>query len=187
MSLKSTATKAGGITCSVMGIIALVVSSTSTHIRTNQEGLEIIGNAEGCMRNPYVCPAGYLTVGIGSRVYENEPAVRRSGLTDQEIADRWIKNIQEAEKCVNDWFHGKDMNDNQFSAMTSMVFNHGCTKLRKNKDGSPTKIYTAARYQNWTEMCNRITDWDMGGKYPGLTTRKQKEKALCLKPVPSSR
>lgn len=186
MSLKSTATKAGGITCSVMGIIALVVSSTSTHVRTNQEGLEIIGNAEGCMRNPYVCPAGYLTVGIGSRVYENEPAVRRTGLTDQEIADRWIKNIQEAEKCVDDWFHGKDMNDNQFSAMTSMVFNHGCTKLRRNANGTPTSIYTYARQQNWTAMCNQITRWDMGGKYPGLTTRKQKERALCLKPVQQS-
>ncbi|QQO39180.1 lysin [Salmonella phage SPHG1] len=166
---------------------------TSTHVRTNQEGLEIIGNAEGCMRNPYVCPTGYLTVGIGSRIYEDEPAVRKAGLTDQEIADRWVKNIQEAETCVNNWFHGKEMNDNQFSAMTSMVFNHGCTKLRRNKDGSPTRIYTAARYQNWTEMCNRITDWDeiignaegcmMGGKYRGLTIRKQKEKALCLKPV----
>lgn len=187
MSLKSTATKAGGITCSVMGIIALVVSSTSTHVRTNQEGLEIIGNAEGCMRNPYVCPTGYLTVGIGSRIYENEPAVRRSGLTDQEIADRWVKNIQEAEKCVNDWFHGPEMNDNQFSAMTSMVFNHGCTKLRKNKDGSPTGIYIAARHQNWPEMCNQITRWDMGGAYRGLTIRKQKEQALCRKPVQSSR
>lgn len=181
MSLKSTATKTGGVTCSVLGIIALVVSSTSTHVRTNEEGLRIIGNAEGCVRNPYTCPTGYLTVGIGSRIYSGEPAIRREGLTDQEIADRWIKNIQDAEKCVNDWFHGKDMNDNQFSAMTSMVFNHGCLRLRKNKDGSATGIYMAARRQEWSQMCNKITDWDMGGKFPGLTIRKQKEKALCLK------
>lgn len=177
MKLNSTATK----TCSVMTIIGLVVSLYGTSLRTNEEGLEIIGNAEGCMRNPYVCPAGYLTVGIGSRTYD-EP-IKKEGLTDNEIAARWKDNIEDAEDCVNKWFHGKDMNDNQFSSMVSMVFNHGCQKLRKNKNGTNTRIYTHARLQQWDSMCRDILDWDMGGKFRGLTIRKQKESALCLTPA----
>ncbi|HHE3465149.1 TPA: lysozyme, partial [Pasteurella multocida] len=52
--------------CSVAMIIAVVMSDHSTEIRTGERGLEIIGNAEGCAREPYKCPADVLTVGIGS-------------------------------------------------------------------------------------------------------------------------
>ena len=38
----------------------------SDEIRTSKTGLEIIGNAESCIREPYYCPANILTVGIGS-------------------------------------------------------------------------------------------------------------------------
>ena len=53
-----------GAVCSVGAIIALVMSDG--HVRTNQRGLELIGNAEACRRDPYVCPAGVLTDGIGN-------------------------------------------------------------------------------------------------------------------------
>ncbi|MCW7438069.1 hypothetical protein OHD52_26370 [Escherichia coli] len=33
------------------------------NVRTNQAGLELIGNAEGCRRDPYMCPAGYGLTG----------------------------------------------------------------------------------------------------------------------------
>ncbi|EMX2854137.1 lysozyme, partial [Yersinia enterocolitica] len=52
--------KAGGL-CSVAAIIALVVSNGN--VRTSERGLELIGNAESCRRDPYVCPAGIITDG----------------------------------------------------------------------------------------------------------------------------
>lgn len=180
--MKATLTKTK--MCSVMTVIGLVVSLYGQQIRTNEAGLEIIGNAEGCMRDPYKCPAGYWTIGIGSRMDKSE-INRISGLTDREIADRWKDNIVDAEQCVNEYFHGKDMNDNQFSAMTSMVFNHGCKALRVNKNTTFTRIYTHAKLQQWNAMCRDILDWDMNGKYAGLTARKKKESALCLTPVHS--
>ena len=64
------------------------------------KGAEIIGNAEGCRRDPYKCPADVLTVGIGSTAYSGQPVDPKHRYTDLEIAERWKNDIQVAEKCV---------------------------------------------------------------------------------------
>ena len=61
--LKSNKTGAAGIVCSVAAIIAIVLNAG--HVRTNELGLELIGNAESCRRDPYICPAGVPTDGMG--------------------------------------------------------------------------------------------------------------------------
>ena len=43
---------ATGAVCSVAAIIAIVLNAG--HVRTNERGLELIGNAEGCRRDPYL-------------------------------------------------------------------------------------------------------------------------------------
>ncbi|MDQ9401640.1 lysozyme, partial [Serratia marcescens] len=48
-------TGAAGAICSVAVIIGLVLSSGE--VKTSRAGLELIGNAEGCRRDPYKCPA----------------------------------------------------------------------------------------------------------------------------------
>ncbi|MEE6801787.1 lysozyme, partial [Escherichia coli O8:H10] len=55
---------AAGIVCSVGMIITMVLNAG--HVRTNERGLRLIGNAESCRRDPYLCPAGVLTDGIGN-------------------------------------------------------------------------------------------------------------------------
>ncbi|MDU7135065.1 MAG: lysozyme, partial [Enterobacteriaceae bacterium] len=115
-----------GVACSVMTIIAIVVSNG--HIRTNQRGLELIGNAEQCRRDPYVCPAGVLTDGIGN-TQNVKPGTRK---TDQQIAADWEKNILSAEKCVNAYANGAKLSDNTFSAVTSITFNVGCGAMQKS-------------------------------------------------------
>src|SRR5476649_1188346 len=103
--------KAGAAVCSVMTIIAIVVASGQ--VRTNEPGLELIGNAESCRRDPYICPAGYRTDGIGN-THDVKAGTRK---TDQQIAADWQQNILDVEKCINSYFRGRDMTDNAFSAM----------------------------------------------------------------------
>ena len=62
---KMTKTKALA-TCSVVTIISIVITQFSDQIRTTERGLKVIGNAEGCIAEPYHCPSDVLTVGIGS-------------------------------------------------------------------------------------------------------------------------
>ena len=51
--------------CSVLAVIGIMYTNFSDEIRLSPAGAEIIGNAEGCRREPYKCPADVLTVGIG--------------------------------------------------------------------------------------------------------------------------
>ena len=122
MTTRKTAKITGGA-CAVSAIIAIVLSM-DTGLRINQAGLELIGNAESCRRDPYMCPARVLTVGIGST-----GKVENRRYADEEIAEMWVKDLRDAEKCINDKFKGKDMPVNAFSAMTSAAFNMGCVGI----------------------------------------------------------
>lgn len=169
-------TKLTATACSVSAIIGIVLSyGSSSGIRTNQAGLELIGNAESCRRDPYYCPAKVLTAGIGSTT----GIQRNHNYSDQEIADMWITDLRIAEKCVNQYANGAKMNDNQFSAITSFAFNAGCGNLKSS---------TLARYamrEQWADMCSQLMRWVYIGKdkSKGLENRRGKEYALCMKPV----
>lgn len=171
--------------CSVMIGIATVMAWG--HVRTNARGLEIIGNAEQCRRDPYVCPAGKLTDGMGNThdVY--------AGKSDQQIYRDWERNILAAEKCINTHFRGRDMGDNAFSAMTSAAFNMGCASLRTYYSRArgirvETSIHRYAQARDWPMMCRHLPDFSgatVGGKFrtlPGLEKRRHDEQALCLTP-----
>ena len=161
---------AGG-TCAVMTIIAIVVSNGA--VRTSEPGLELIGDAESCQRDPYVCPAGVLTDGIGN-THGVKPGVRKS---DAQIAADWQRNILQAESCVNKYANGKKLNQGQFDAVTSITFNAGCSQMQKST------MFRMFRDGKFTEACNQFPRWVYGGgkKLPGLVIRREKEKAMCLK------
>ena len=170
MSLKKTA-KVTGSVCAVSTIIAIVLAM-DTGLRINQEGLELIGNAEACRREPYMCPARILTVGIGST-----SKVKYRRYTDEEIAEMWITDLRAAEECVNKYANGRRMTDNQLSAITSFTFNVGCGAMQRS---------TLARYakrEQWPQMCGELHKWVYIGKEKsnGLINRRGKEFELCIK------
>ena len=170
MAAKKT-TKITGSVCAVSVIIAIVLSMV-TGLRINQAGLELIGNAESCRREPYMCPAGILTAGMGST-----GNVENRRYSDAEIAEMWVTDIRTAEKCVNQYANGKRMTDNQLSAITSFTFNVGCGALQKS---------TLARYakrEQWPQMCGELSKWVYIGKEKsnGLANRRVKEFDLCTK------
>ena len=172
MATVKTAKITGGA-CAVSAIIAIVLSM-DTGLRINQAGLELIGNAESCRRDPYMCPARVLTVGIGST-----GKVENRRYADEEIAEMWTTDLRAAEKCVNQYANGQAMSVNQFSAITSFTFNAGCGNLQKS---------TLARYamrERWPEMCVQLKRWTYGGgkELPGLVKRRGDEYRLCMKEV----
>ncbi|WP_320734031.1 lysozyme [Enterobacter kobei] len=161
---------AAGAVCSVGAIIALVLGMGN--VRTNERGLELIGNAESCRRDPYVCPAGVITDGIGN-THGVKPGVRK---TDEQIAKDWQANILEAEKCVNAYGNGKSLSDNTFSAVTSITFNCGCATMRTSI------LFKKLQQGEIKQACEQFPRWVYGGGkvLPGLVTRRGAEKQLCL-------
>lgn len=161
---------AGGAVCSVAAIIAIILGNGQ--VRTNERGLELIGNAEACRRDPYVCPAGVLTDGIGN-THGVKVGTRK---TDAQITDDWEKNILQAEKCVNSYAAGAKLSDNTFSAVTSISFNVGCGAMQKST------LFWMLRQGKVADACQQFPRWVYADsvKLPGLVTRRSKEKALCL-------
>ena len=159
-----------GALCSVAAIIAIVLGNSN--VRTNERGLELIGNAEGCRRDPYVCPAAKLTDGVGN-IHGVKAGVRK---TDAQIAADWERNILEAERCVNSYGNGRKLSDNTFSAVTSITFNAGCGAMQKST------MFKLLRQGQVEQACDQFSRWVYGGGkvLPGLVTRRGAEKQLCL-------
>lgn len=172
----SKSVKIGLFVCSVAAIIGTVKQYYSSEIRTSETGLAIIGNVEGCRRDPYKCPSDVLTVGIGSTEASGEKIDVNHKYTDKEIAERWVKDIQIAEKCVNLYGNGRSMPQGAFEAMTSITFNVGCGTMKKST------LFRLANKGYKPEMCEQFSRWVYAGgqKLRGLEIRRAKEKALCL-------
>jgi len=164
---------AAGVVCAVGVIIAIVLSGDQ--VRSNQRGLELIGNAEGCRREPYTCPAGINTDGIGN-THVAKPGTRK---TDEQIAADWQQNILDAEACVNRYAAGTRLPDDTFSAAVSIAFNVGCPKMQKST------MFRYFRHGQLVEGCNEFPRWVFGGgkELSGLVTRRQEERQLCLEGV----
>lgn len=164
-----------GVTCAV-GLIIGIVQVNHPEIRTSQAGLEIIGNAEGCRRDPYQCPADVLTVGIGSTEASGEKIDPKRIYSDEEIAKRWAKDLAVAEACVNRYGNGRYMPQGAFDAMTSLTFNVGCGALRNST------LFKLAKQGYSPALCDQFRRWVYAGgkKLRGLEIRREKERALCL-------
>ncbi|MEM5444889.1 lysozyme [Serratia marcescens] len=153
-----------------MVIIGLVLSSGE--VKTSRAGLELIGNAEGCRRDPYKCPADVWTDGIGNTHGVN-PGARK---TDQQIAEDWKKNILSAEKCVIRYASGDKLRQGTFDAAVSITFNAGCATMQKST------MFRLFRQGETVAACEQFPRWVYAGgvKLSGLVTRRDKERALCL-------
>lgn len=171
---KITKLTAGAI-CSIAVIIG-IVQQRHPDLRTSPQGMAIIGNAEGCRRDPYQCPADVLTVGVGSTEASGMPIDPTKRYSDQEIADRWANDIRIAENCVNRYGNGKAMPQGAFDPMVSLTFNMGCGAMKKST------LFRLAQKGYSKTMCDQFDRWNKAGNrvLKGLVIRRSKEKALCL-------
>lgn len=171
-----TALGATGFICAVSSIIAVMYSAYGDELILSPAGAEIIGNAEGCRRDPYKCPADVLTVGIGSTEYSGLKIDPTHRYSDLEIAQRWKNDIHVAERCVLKYGNGHNIPQSVFDAATSLTFNVGCGAMQKS---------TFFRYLNagkYEQACYELPRWNKAGGrvLKGLVDRREKEKALCL-------
>lgn len=138
--------------------------------------LKVVGNAEGCLKTPYTCPAGLATDGIG-----NTTNVTGDIKSTEQIAIDWTRNILVAQNCLVASSEVSLMTQGQIDAFTSFIFNTGCTRFRHNRDGSETRIYKHIMQHQFTAACNELRFWVYGGgkKLSGLVERRKTEMMLC--------
>ncbi|MBN6067875.1 lysozyme [Aggregatibacter actinomycetemcomitans] len=174
------------IFCAVGAVLAAYVSKQAPaglETRTSENGLALVTNAENCTLTPYKCAADKWTNGVGN-THGVDPL--KSITMDQVVLDL-RRNIKTAETCVNRYFKGDKLNQNQFDAMVSLVFNIGCENARTfyslaQEKRVPTTLYKLAQAEQFNLMCLRIADFNRaGGKVlKGLQVRREQERRLCL-------
>jgi lysozyme len=133
------------------------------------KGLELIKHFEGCELQAYKCPAGVWTIGYGHIKGVSE------GMTiTQEEAENMLRDeMAEYEGYVNNLVT-VELNQNQFDAMVSWVYNLGVGNL---KASTLLKVLNAGDYDGVPAQMMR---WNKaGGKVlEGLTKRRQAEADL---------
>jgi len=149
-------------------------------MQINREGLELIKRFEGLRLEAYQDVAGIWTIGYGHIRTAKEGMV----ITEAEAEALLRGDLADAEGAVSRLVK-VPVSENEYSALVSLVFNigagafSGSTVLRKLNAGDHKGAADAIL------MWNRAT---VGGKkvvVQGLVRRRDAERSLFLKPVPT--
>ncbi len=136
-----------------------------------EDGLRLIRRFEGFSAVPYLCPAGYLTVGYG-HVVKNPDAFRQP-ITEDEATEILVLDVEKAEKAVLRLIT-VPLSDGQFDALVSFTFNLGSGALQRStlrrKINREDHVEVPAEFLRWV--------WAGGRKLKGLIRRREAEAAL---------
>lgn len=138
-------------------------------MKTSQKGIELIKSFEGLKLTAYRCPSGVLTIGYG----HTKNVTPNMKITPAE-ADRQLReDLTEAEAAVNR--ENLPVNQNQFDALVSLVYNIGAGAFRgstllKMIRVNPQSINIRTEFQKWNKA--------KGSTLPGLALRRKAETNL---------
>lgn len=114
-------------------------------MKTNAAGIKILHEFESCRLKAYKCPAGVWTIGWGNTWYEDGSPVREGDVITQERADRLFDNILARFEDMARRAITSNVNENQFSAFVSALYNVGHGSKFKDglivlKNGQPSTL-----------------------------------------------
>jgi len=141
-------------------------------MKINQDGLDLIKQFEGCKLEAYLCPAGIATIGYGHTKTAELGAV----ITEAEAEALLRADLKDAEDAVNQLVT-VPINDNQFSALVSFVFNVGTDSFEHS-----TLLAMLNAYASALTVSAQFLRWNKadGQELPGLTRRRHSERALFV-------
>lgn len=154
--------------------VAFPPDSPVARFGTNAAGLALIKRFEGLELEPYADAGGKLTIGYGHLIKPGEYFTRMSEAQAHALLR---EDVKVAEAYVKRYVH-VGLNENQFAALVSLVYNIGpgnfrkSTLLRQLNQGNGDKA--AAEFTRWNKVGNRTL--------AGLTKRRKAERALFQTP-----
>lgn len=143
----------------------------------SQVAINLVKRFEGCKLHAYLDGGGVATIGYGTTVYNNGNKVKIGDVIDQERADFEIKaHCEKIEKSILNLVHAK-LNNNQLSAIISLVYNIGINNFRFStmlkKINNNNFVGAANEFDRWV--------WDNGKVIKGLQNRREEEKQIFLR------
>ena len=136
-------------------------------MRISDKGFQLIKDFEGCELKAYQCAAGVWTIGYG-----HTKDVQEGDICSLEKAEHLLQREleEEYEKYINELVT-VPMNQCQFDALVSWVYNLGPANLKKS---SMLRVLNEGKYE---EVPAQIKRWNKaGGKVlDGLIRRREAE------------
>jgi lysozyme len=135
----------------------------------SEEGLSLIKKFEGCELKAYRCAANVLTIGYGTI----KDVTEDMEITKEEAESLLKEEMHEYEGYINDMVK-VPLEQNQFDAMVSWVFNLGSGNL------SSSTLLKKLNDSEYDEVPTQIKRWNKaGGKVlDGLIRRREAEALL---------
>ncbi len=138
----------------------------------SDEGLALIKRFEGFSATPYLCPAGWWTIGFGAvRGPDGRPVTVATAPVTEEAAEALLRrDVALAERAVLRLI-SVPLAGGQFDALVSFTFNLGVGALQRstlrrrvNREEHPE---VPGELQKWV--------WAGGKRLPGLVKRREAE------------
>ena len=147
-------------------------SPVNTGMKTNNSGIDLVRQFEGCELHAYKCPAGVLTIGYG---HTGPDVVSGLVITQQRAVELLQGDLAKFEKAVAAALK-VPVTANQFAAMVALAYNIGAGAFAKS---TLVKRLNAGKTQ---EAADQFLAWNKaGGKVvAGLDRRRRAERDLCL-------
>ncbi|MEO1430760.1 MAG: glycoside hydrolase family protein [Cyanobacteria bacterium J06632_19] len=156
--------------------------SENTNIKVNSDkqkisdnGLKFIADHEGIILHLYNDPANHATIGVGHLVHYgpingSESEEFKCGITKERAMDILRSDVIQAESSVNKLVK-VTLNQNQFDALVSFVFNIGKTQF------ASSTLLAKLNNQDYSSVPSQLNRWvhGSGKKLPGLINRRRDE------------
>lgn len=146
--------------------------------KLNDAGLELIKSFEGCSLAVYLDIAGNPTVGTGHLITDKDAPLKIFDTITQAQADNYLKqDLSAACLDVENAIYA-ELNDNQYGALVSLVYNCGDAPLHGtlgNRLNANDYEAAADEFLRWNHVCGEVVD--------GLTRRREAERRLFNTPV----
>jgi lysozyme len=136
------------------------------------QGLALIKRFEGFSATPYICPAGWRTIGWGAiHGLDGQPVAAATPTVTEEEAETLLRrDVTVAERAVLRLIT-VPLNDGRFDALTSFAFNLGGGALQRST------LRRKVNREEHADVPNEFRKWVWGGgrKLPGLVRRREAE------------
>jgi lysozyme len=148
-------------------------------LTTSKEGLEHITKWEGLVLKRYICPAGKPTIGVGHVIL---PGENYQEITKEQALEILAKDVERFESAVKKHIT-IPLNQNQFDALVSFIFNTGEGGLVN------TGVQRAVNSGFFASVPAKLEEWSkfrVDGVLKvnkGLLNRRKSEAQLFMKPV----
>jgi lysozyme len=144
---------------------------------TTEQGLALIKRFEGFSPTPYLCPAGWWTIGWGAiHGLDGQPVTAATPpVTEAESETLLRRDVTVAERAVLRLIT-VPLNDGRFDALTSFAFNLGGGALQRST------LRRKVNREEHADVPDEFRKWVWGGgrKLPGLIRRREAEAVMYV-------